>query len=68
MWRPPTRPWLVAPRGRYEPNSVASVVLASLLILRADDRDPSPPVPRRRRLAQRGDRVADRAGRLIDRP
>jgi hypothetical protein len=39
--------------GRYPPNPVASVVLASLLILRADDRDPAPPVPRRRRLAQR---------------
>jgi hypothetical protein len=28
--------------ARYPPNPVASVVLASLLILRADDRTPSP--------------------------
>jgi len=31
-----------SPAG-YPPNPVASVVLASLLILRADDRDPLPP-------------------------
>ena len=54
--------------GRYPPNPVASVVLASLLILRADDRTPLPPCHAAGGCPRGPDRVADRAAGRAPRP